>query len=84
MLIKNGKILSNREINISSIISYKYIFIHHPWNKNSQIIYKSLKEISPNNLLIIDFMYLSNPYLFLKLLSRYINESIYLNIPLLI
>ena len=87
-LIKNGKSFPYTEINISSIISHKYIFIYHPWNKNSQIIYKALKEISPNNLLIIDFIKLFEPYLFLRHLSSYINKNkmknINLNIPLLI
>ena len=83
---KNIKYLNEKEINIKYILSYKYIFIHHPWNKNSQIIYKSLKEMSPNNLIIINIIDLTEPELFLKeLLNQLISNISYIfHSPLLI
>lgn len=72
----NIKYLKEKEININNIFSYKYIFIHHPWNKNSQIIYKSLKEISPNDLIIINIIQLSDSELFLKDLSNHLANII--------
>ena len=88
--IKNEILSNDKDINLTNIFSYEYIFIHHPWNRLSQLIYKALKDLRSNNLIIIDFIHLSNPYLFLNNLSIYlkncsdINTIIDINIPLLI
>ena len=90
LYIKNASHINYNNINITEILSYKYIFIHYPWNKHSQIIYKLLKEISPNNLIIIDLIHISNPELFFKNLSKCLNNNsnkninLNINIPLLI
>ena len=82
--IKNGANLNNLEINISYILSYKFIFIHHSLNNNSLNIQKSLKEISPNNLTTIDIIRISNPIKFLKSISDYIKVNKTISIPLLL
>ena len=84
--IKNETLLNNKfnYNNLTKILSNKFIFIHHPWNKHSQLIYNSLKELSPDNLLIIDAIYLSNPQLFFQNLSKKIKNNINTYFPLLI
>ena len=88
--IKNGPILNSNSNfncnsnNLTNILSNKYIFIHHPWNKHSQLIFNSLKELSPNNLIIIDAIHLPNPHLFFQNLSKIINNNISIYFPLLI
>ena len=87
---KNGILLNTKEINLSDILSYKYIYIHHPWNKISQVLYKLIKKLSLNNTIIIDIIHLLYPELFLKNLFIFLNnnisnnETININFPILI
>lgn len=77
ILNKNEIILKKKGINLKDILSHKFIFIHHPWNKISQIIYKSVKEISPKNLIFIDIIHLANPEQFLRNIFKYLNKNYY-------
>ena len=87
-LVQISLLLNNKEINITNILSYNYIFLHNPSNELSQKIYNCFKEISINNSIILNLLELSNSEKIISDLKRELNKnsSINLNInfPLLI